>query len=439
MKRLTAWTVIVLLFSTTKGHAQFSAFASATYGYHTNPLYNFESLPDQVKQSYLQLMYAPEVGPSPLVLTYINAMAFFNRFAERNYFDHSLQGSYGLKFGGKTADGTRLEQEEPQEDPDDTTSSNSDGSSIIQADPKEEQISSDEDSSGVHLGLGFKISNRVDKIAYNEFDNFGGEQVSSFRIKIGESLVLRFGNTFGYRSYTYIPELSNLHEVLSVQVRNAPTSVLGFGVNLGGGIKHFTYNAIDTSKFESVRSYIVKPPGHGKPGGKVKSTKQLLANSGTTTSSQFFAGLFVEKKWKETTLTCDVLVRVNSKTPPRYLAQSTSGLNQDIYNDQFSYSGWETRLTVNQSLPAGFKANAVLEFQRKRYGAAAYNLSGDQIGKNRLDLHTSGEMTFSKSISLFEGVDVELLLFGGLLRNQSNDEYSDFSALNVAFGFGVGF
>jgi hypothetical protein len=94
---------------------------------------------------------------------------------------------------------------------------------------------------------------------------------------------------------------------------------------------------------------------------------------------------------------------------------------------------------VSQQLLAGIQANAVLEFHRKRFGAASYNLIGNQINANRLDLRASAELTLTKSINLIDGVDLELLLLGGLLRNQSNDEYSDFSSRSIAFGLGVGF
>jgi hypothetical protein len=260
-------------------------------------------------------------------------------------------------------------------------------------------------------------------------------------MELGDVVVLRINNTLGYRSYTNLSEISNAHDLLNVQVRNKANAPVGFGLNVGGGVKHYVKAVTDTNKFESTRSYIIKPAGHGKPGGKIQSTRLLLANASTNTSYQFVTGFFVEKKWSETSLAYDFLVRINSKNAPRYLAQSTtaSGLNEDIYNDQFSYAGWETRLSVSQQLLAGIQANAVLEFHRKRFGAASYNLIGNQINANRLDLRTLAELTLTKSINLIDGVDLELLLLGGLLRNQSNDEYSDFSSRSIAFGLGVGF
>jgi len=411
---------------------------------------------DQVKQSYIQLTYGTEIESSYLTATYINGIALFNRFDERNYLEHSLHGNYALRFGGaKTKDltmangsdngSTKDAKDSTSIDPETIevagiatkTADDSTGEETVVGSLGDEVA---EDSTDVYLGLGFKLSNRLDKSAYSEFDNAGIEQHSSFRVMLGESIVLRLNNTFGYRSYTNLPELSNVNNVLNVQVRNASNASIGLGLNVGGGVKHYVNTVTDSSKFEAVRSYITKPAGRGKPGGKFKSTKLLLANAGTSTSYQVVAGLFGEKKWPETSIAYDILVRVNSKKAPRYLAQSTgaSGLNEDIYNDQFSYAGWETKLTVSQQLFAWIQASALVEFQRKKFGAAAYNLGGDQTSNNRLDLRSIAELTLTKTISLFQGVDLELTLIGGLLRNQSNDEYSDFSAASIAFGLGMG-
>lgn len=458
MSRTIGWLVFVAI-ANINARAQFSAFASTSYGYHTNPLYNYQTLSDQVKQSYLQMMYGVEIGSSYLSASYVNGIALFNRFDDRNYFEHSFNGAYTLRFGGENADDPQYAESGESISAEDTSSSASDDA--VEDNPasngfadelttnksREESnttVQTEEqtgDSTGLFLDLGVKITNRVDKGAHKEFDNIGGEQIISFRMMMGEGALLRINNILGYRSYTNLSEISNTHDLLNVQVRNNANASIGFGLNAGGGVKHYVNAVTDTTKFESVRSYIIKPAGHGKPGGKIQSTRLLLANASTNTSYQFVTGFFVEKKWSETSVAYDLLLRINSKNAPRYLAQSTtaSGLNEDIYNDQFSYAGWEMKLSAEQQLIAGIKANVVLELQRKRFGAASYDLVGNQTSVNRLDHRTSAELTLTRNINLFDGVDLELLLLGGLLRNESNDEYSDFSARSVAFGLGIGF
>jgi hypothetical protein len=413
-------------------------------------MYNYQTLSDQVKQSYFQLTYGTAIGSSLLDLSYINGIAIFNRFEDRNYLEHSLNGSYRLKFGGEKAVDFHLVKGTKSESDDDSTSLDTETSSdeiMAQSDGEgssaEEQYEEeqDADSTGAYLDLGFKVSNRLDKNAHKEFDNSNGEQLSSFRMMLGENIVVRIANTFGYRAYANLAELSNFSDVLNIQVRNKASEPLGFGVNIGSGGKHYVNASVDTSKFETVRSYTIKPAGRGKPGGKIASKKLLLANPGSQTSYQFVTGAFIEKKWSATSLTYDILLRINSKTPGRYLAQSTtaSGLNDDIYNDQFSYAGWETKLNLTQKLFADVQATFLLEFQRKKFGAGAYTLSGDLTSNNRLDRRTTAELTLARSFDLFEGFQAEVLVLAGLMRNQSNDEYSDFSARHIAFGLGAGF
>jgi hypothetical protein len=448
MTKGIAFIILLFALSVSGAAAQVSAFASASYGYYTNPLYNYQKLSDQVKQSYLQLTYQTAIGSSPLNLSYINGIALFNHFEDRNYLEHSLNGSYALRWGGDKPVDLHLVKGNDDGDSDDSTSSDSETSTDeMMAQTDGEEASADEqygeeqsvDSTGSYLGVAFKVSNRLDKEAHKEFDNTNGDLLSSFRF--GESIVVRLGNTFGYRAYANLSELSNLSDMLNIQVRNKTSEPLGFGVNVGGGGKHFVTASIDTSKFETVRSFINKPPGRGKPGGKIVSKKLLLANPGSQTSYQVVTGAFIEKKWSATSLVYDFLVRINSKTTSRYLAQSStaSGLNDDIYNDQFSYAGWETKLNLTQKLFAGVEGSLLMEFQRKKFGAGAYTLSGDLTSDHRLDRRTTAELTLARSFDLAEGFQLEVLILAGVLRNQSNDEYSDFSARHIAFGLGIGF
>lgn len=67
--------------------SQFSGYISTTYGYHGNPLYNALSTPDKIGQSYLQLGYEKEYESSILTLGYVNGLALFNKFADRNYLE----------------------------------------------------------------------------------------------------------------------------------------------------------------------------------------------------------------------------------------------------------------------------------------------------------------------------------------------------------------
>jgi hypothetical protein len=232
-----------------------------------------------------------------------------------------------------------------------------------------------------------------------------------------------------------------MHDILTARMSYAPVEELQIGIMAGAGMKQFVNPATDTTKFEPVRSYIIKQAGHGKPGGKIKSTKLLLANATTNTTMQYTTGFFTEFHVSECEVTAEVLERLNSKNPSRYLAQTTtaSGLNQDIYNDEFSYEGWEAALTLVSPLIADIKATARVELQRKKFGSEAYTLAGDMIAANRKDNRRSLELTLARSLVICAGMDLEVTATAGYLRNESNDEYSDFSCVSTAIGLGIGF
>jgi len=48
-------------------------------------------------------------------------------------------------------------------------------------------------------------------------------------------------------------------------------------------------------------------------------------------------------------------------------------------------------------------------------------------------------LTLSKAITIAQGVDLVLNLTGSITRNQSNDQYNDFSGGAVAVGASLGF
>ena len=59
MNKRMWWLLPVLLVAGFRdgAQAQFNGFASASYGYHSDPLYNYETIPDQLRQAYLALHY----------------------------------------------------------------------------------------------------------------------------------------------------------------------------------------------------------------------------------------------------------------------------------------------------------------------------------------------------------------------------------------------
>lgn len=449
--------------------AQFTGYVATSYGYQSNPLYNYQTQSDQVAQSYLQLTYENAYENSILNFGYINGLVIFNRFGDRNYVEQSLFGSYKIVFWKEgeeeehdvaSADDAMSADRQAQNDSTEDQSTDaedvgSDSTQTHQAQvmlamqsgaiglPAQDPAAQFDDSTNAYLDFGAKLSGRHDKSVHDEFDNYGGELSAAYRIMLGENFFLRIGNGFGYRSYVNLSELSNINDAVSLQLGNRTNKSFDYGVNVIGGVRRYTQNVYDTTRFEAVRTFVEKPAGKGKLGGKIKvpSSKLLLTNSGTNTTYQLALGGYLTKKWEESSLGYSALFRINSKAPSRYIAQFTtnSTLSEDIYNDHFSYEGFETVLAYTRKLPFDILTSLSLSLQKKRFGAPAYDLNGNEIHAKRKDLRSAIELGISRPVELGNGLALELSLELGALRNQSNDDYSDFGSFNFGVGVGIGF
>jgi hypothetical protein len=115
MSRYASLVGVLLLGCASRGVAQFSGYFSTTYGYNSNPLYNYQQLSDRVAQTYMQLGYEKEYENSILNLGYVNGVALFNQFGDRNYVEQSLFGRYKIVFW-KTDDEETESSDEAQGD-----------------------------------------------------------------------------------------------------------------------------------------------------------------------------------------------------------------------------------------------------------------------------------------------------------------------------------
>lgn len=445
-KTLLIAAAMIVLFSS-KAFPQFSFYGNTSFGYYNNPLYNYQRKPDQLRQSYLEMNYLKDFEASRLSFSYVSGLMLFNQLSDRNFYEHNIFAKYNLRLTQKKPSagiekGSALKDEEASEG-DDSTSTESE-----EIEPTEEGESAEsvmEDSSASYLNFTLQAGARHDKDAFREFDNFGTGFTASYKTVPGDLFSLRITNSAGLRSYAYISELSNFTDQLSVQIYNRYNGSYQYGLSLSGGIKYYTQSMYDTTKFENKRSFNQKSQGKGKLGSKitVPSSKQILLEPQENGTSQFTAGVFFNKRWEsQTALRTLFLYRYNPKTLTRYLAQyaNTSMLSEDLYNDFFSYEGFESKIAVDQPLPWNMQMSMEYNFQQKNFEAPALNLDGVQINnEKRRDMTNSVEVYVSKNFALFHGFSLDVMLGTGILRNQSNDDYNDFSSYHFTGTIGIGF
>jgi hypothetical protein len=402
---------LIILFTVTS-HAQLSLYSSASYGYYQNPLYNYQELDDQLKQTYTELSYSKEFDRSKLNLSYISGLVLFNRFEDRNYYEHNLTLTYLLNFKEVNAD-----TDYP------------------------EIVSNDTISPSLILSL--KVGGRHDKEIFQDFNNFGTSALAGYKFMISDNYYVELTNTFGYRDYTNITVLSNITDILNLQIGNKFSSTFNYGLNISGGFKYYTESIYDTSKFEVERSFTIKYTGKGKTGAKIKvpSDKEILISPMENGTSQFVADIFMRTHWEKTALQANILYRYNPNTLVRYLAQysNTTFLTEDIYNDNFSYEGFEIRSEFSQKLFYDIEIKLDLSFQQKLFGAPALDLVGTKLADQRIDLRTFSELYISRYFNLSDNLGMGIALSSGFVRNQSNDVYNDFSSYYISLSIGFGF
>jgi hypothetical protein len=383
---------------------QFSGYVSATHGYDKNPMCNSVSGSDQVTEGYLQLQYETEERDPLFRFLYIGALMRFNVLRERDYYEHALSGTYAHS-----------------------------------------SDSSEADSSGRYFDLTTRITARHDREIAQDFDNFGIGCSASYKSTIGESISIGLTNDLQYRQYHYVEPLSNIIDVLTVEVGNSRGSSFRYGGFLSAGAKYYTDNAYDTTRFvEPVTPGKGKGKGKGVGGGNSGNSsvlKKPLLTTAENTSIQVTAGLIMWQTWDQESVGGHILLRINPRWVTRYLAYEATStvLSEDIYNDFMSYEGLELRLHGQFGLPLDLQAKCAINLQQKKFNVPAMSLDGVESTVNREDLRMSFEASLSRNINLSDVFSMELALNFHQVRNQSDDEYNDFSGQAVSLSVGVGF
>jgi hypothetical protein len=411
MKKILLTLLLLILFAA-NSFSQLSLYSSASYGYYQNPLYNYQELDDQLKQTYTELTYSKEFESSKLDLSYISGLVLFNRFEDRNYYEHNLTSTYLIDF-------------------------------------KEENLENEynEDASNFSISplltFSLKVGGRHDKEIFQDFNNFGTSALTAYKFLISDDYFFEFSNTFGYRDYSNITVLSNITDIINLQIGNKPTNTFNYGLNLSSGFKYYTESIYDTSKFEVARSFTTKYTGKGKTGAKitVPSEKDILISPMANGTAQFIAEIFMSTTFGQTSLQANLLYRYNPNTLVRYLAQyaNTTFLTEDIYNDFFSYEGYEVKSQLRQKIFYDIEVKLDLSFQQKLFGAPALDLIGTKTADQRVDLRTFSELYISRYFNLSDNLGMGVALSSGFVRNQSNDAYNDFSSYYISLSIGFGF
>jgi hypothetical protein len=403
--------VVVAALVADSGYAQFSGYASAGYAYHSNPLYNFETIHDRLLQGYWQLDCLMPSPQADWKFGYVGGLMLFQNLAARNYYEHRLSASLLRRF--------------------------------LSSDGKEE--GEEEDAPFRRIELGARVEARHDRAEYRQFDNWGAGVSGTYTVGSGKLSAIALSNETGIRRYAQVHELDNITSVVGLRLTGGATEAARYTLFGGAGVKHYVTSDVDTSVFVTAGSSSSNGQGKGKGKGLLSGTgngkKDILVNASSVNTLQLHAGVGAAWQWEGGSAQSEFLYRIDPGSSTRVLAQYTNStmLSEDLYNDFFSHAGPEFKLALRQQLPLGISLSLDVAAQRRKYLSPAFTLEGIQTADTRVDLHGGVDLSFSRSIALGEASALEVGVSGGALRNKSNDAYNDFSVQHYNVTVGMGF
>jgi hypothetical protein len=115
---------------------------------------------------------------------------------------------------------------------------------------------------------------------------------------------------------------------------------------------------------------------------------------------------------------------------------------EDIFDDPYSYSGYDIGLTITRLMPWQVKSSLGFEYQNKNYSMPALDLNGESLEPDmeRLDKRSQVWLTLRKAFPLNRttqsfGLQIRLLY----MINRSNDLYFDYKNLLISTGMDFNF
>lgn len=478
MKKLIIFCALFVFAGT--AFPQFGMYESLSAGYNENVMNNYQHQGDRALQNYLEMNYTFDKDTSKLVYSYAGSLQMFDALTARNYYEHGLSVNYGRVFLSKEnrikkvitqiaeaaveTDSTESEDSTTVEDSSDESGDVSSSAShdktltVNIADDLKKVISAVgqevlnvmgefDDSTNAYLNLGATVGARHDKNIYKEYDNQLFKVSGSWRDKLLSSGgYYTVSDAAEIRNYSYLDALSNVTNTLRLQIGNTRSNSFNYSILASLGNKYFLTSDYDTTLFTKKKNLdTTSGSGKGK-GGAVSSgnssNKTILVTGNTMNLWQVSYGASGEVRWGSGDASLTALSRVNlGNKKARYLAQyaNTGLLTEDIYNDSFNYHGYEAILDIHQKLPFDCRLQIQGTIAKKYFGVEALTLKGAVSAAEREDITSLLEMTLAKKIKISGDLDAEVFINTTLLRNQSNDQYNDFSSSVVDFGVGIGF
>ncbi|MBI5475329.1 MAG: hypothetical protein HY964_01170 [Ignavibacteriales bacterium] len=313
----------------------------------------------------------------------------------------------------------------------------------------EEEIESvHNDSTDNFLNISFIGSTQINKLDFQDWNNlmFGGRIV--FRQPLGSHASFRPSYSINYYSYPNLTTLTNIQNRISLIFGTdaLPMNWLAFIPSFG--LKSYPIN--NTGDF----TLSINTSGGRKNGDMSGSTKKTISYNLSTPSVRqlSFTILWNYQPAPATRINAQLKHFNQPSTVARAIPELRKGAanfydmtagkisgQNELYDDQFSYSGNTIAIEVEQLLPVELIFNGSWEYQKKKYTYSATNLADSVIATNREDKRTELVLNISRSFPLTEETSLNAHADYHFINNISNSVYFDFKKSTIMIGVEYGF
>ncbi|MCX6155955.1 MAG: hypothetical protein NT007_17545 [Candidatus Kapabacteria bacterium] len=396
-----------------KSFGQLSGYTSLGHGYYSNPLYSYLMQSSRASQGYIELNYGLPLKSDLFAVKYVGSLSIFNQIQERNYYDHRISAGYTFVFDRLSPIRLCALRDSSENEENDS----------LEAEAKDDSTEVFDDSTSKYLSFRLKGGSRIDHSVFREFDNWHSGFAASYRLMIFDSLYLRLDNDLAIRKYYILPTLSNLTNLFSLSFGSKTSPIVNYGLSLSFGVKHFVNEYKDTLYDRFLDSNFIS-----------YQPDELL---------QFTPSFYYSRKFGQVEVSGEIHYNKNFQKNARFIVPDDTTdyryVNEDIYNESYSYEGLGGRLKYKHLLPLNIQLGLGLDVQQKHLGYAGYSLIGDTVAARRFDLRTNVDFSLSRYFEVYKNLSAELILLAGYDRNQSNDEFNNYYLYYWLIGLGVGF
>jgi hypothetical protein len=367
-KKIEVLVLMLLVILPGTLNAQLNLNGGLTFRIDDNIYNNYEQVNDEVFAAGFQMSTGIIPGFSKFKLYYDGTFNYYKRNIDRTFHEHTAGIEYSSSIGRK-------------------------------------------ENTALNFGAEYSITGN--RSSYSYLDNSSIYAYGTIRQYLSEGIFGKLEYGGSNNMFSEYNDFNNLQNHLSGSITGFISSETTLGVELKGGIKTYL-NALNVL---TGKNGINKKGNSGKKGSniiRIDASGNFRQELFSKTDLQIVAGLNK--------------ILINNV---RYITSGNISSMGNIFDDEFSYEGFYTSVTLSQQLPWNMFLFIGAVYNNMNFiNRPAYDLNGNVISGERIDNTASISIDITKNFKIFE-----LKLMYQYANNISNDLY--YNSRNNIFSFQI--